>query len=220
MKANSTARLSLIVFLLLGMSGGLVADEFVVRDGVITNLPAHPRLYEPPAEVLAQREANEVRYTPLIAETAARYGLETALVKAVVRVESAFYPRAVSRVGARGLMQLMPATARELGVSDSFDPASNLDGGCRYLAAMLERFGGELRLALAAYNAGPRSVEHYGGVPPYEETQRYVELVFKHYAGYGGAGTDGVATGFESLAPSHPVYVSPDGTLTNIPPLD
>lgn len=210
-------RLALLTLALLAL--GAAADEVVVRDGVITNLPAHPRLYRPPAEVLAQREANEARYAPLIADTAARYGLEVALVKAVVRVESAFYPRAVSRAGARGLMQLMPATARELGVDDSFDPAANLDGGCRYLLEMLRRFDGRLRLALAAYNAGPRAVEHYGGVPPYDETQRYVQLVLGHYADYGGVG-ETLELDETAEAPSNPVYVSPDGTLTNIPPLD
>ncbi len=192
------------------------ADEVVVRDGVITNVPAHPRLYVPTPEALAASASNEENFTPLIESAAGRYGLETALVKAVVKVESAFYPKALSGSGAMGLMQLMPATARELGVSDPWDPTANVDGGCRYLRAMLERFDGDLRLALAAYNAGPRSVEYYGAVPPYPETQRYVVLVLEHYRRYGGAGGEKVeVVGGECSAP---VYIAPDGTITNVPP--
>jgi soluble lytic murein transglycosylase-like protein len=192
------------------------ADEVVIRDGVITNVPAHPRLYVPTPEALAASASNEESFGPLIASTAGRYGLETALVKAVVKVESAFYPKALSNSGAMGLMQLMPATARSLGVADPWDPTANVDGGCRYLRAMLERFDGDLRLALAAYNAGPRSVEYYGAVPPYPETQRYVVLVLENYRRYGGGGEGTVEiTGGASSAP---VYITPDGTITNIPP--
>jgi soluble lytic murein transglycosylase-like protein len=192
------------------------ADEVVIREGVITNVPAHPRLYVPTPEALASSAANEELYTPLIETAAERYGLETALVKAVVKVESAFFPKAFSKAGAMGLMQLMPATARELGVSDPWDPATNLDGGCRYLRLMLERFGGDLRLSLAAYNAGPRAVEHYGGVPPYPETQRYVVLVLDSYRRYGGD-SEGTVELAEDTS-SAPVYIAPDGTITNVPP--
>ncbi len=192
------------------------ADEVVVREGVITNVPAHPRLYVPTPEALASSAANEERFSPLIESTAQRYGLETALVRAVVKVESAFYPKAYSKAGAVGLMQLMPATARELGVSDPWDPSANVDGGCRYLRMMLERFGGDLRLALAAYNAGPGAVEHYSGIPPYPETQRYVSLVLEGYRRYGGEAEGTVE--FTDVTPSAPVYVAPDGTITNVPP--
>ncbi len=113
----------------------------------------------------------------LISEVAARHGLPAALLKGVVAVESGFNPRAVSPAGAIGLMQLMPATARALGVNDPFDPAANLDGGARYLKQMLDRFQGDIRLALAAYNAGPGAVEHYRGVPPYRETRAYIDKV-------------------------------------------
>ena len=115
----------------------------------------------------------------LIQSAAAIYELDEKLVRAVVRAESGFNPRAVSRVGAQGLMQLMPATAAEMEVRDPFDPAENLAGGVRYLKWMLQRFDGRLELALAAYNAGPAAVERHGGVPPFAETRAYVRRVLE-----------------------------------------
>jgi soluble lytic murein transglycosylase-like protein len=120
-------------------------------------------------------------YAPLIRRHAATHGLEPRLVSAVMRVESCYDRRAVSRSGARGLMQLMPGTALELGVRDSFDPEQNVEGGVRYLARMLKRFGNDLRLGLAAYNAGPEAVEAYRDVPPYPETRNYVTRILKLY---------------------------------------
>ncbi|WP_018873739.1 lytic transglycosylase domain-containing protein [Thioalkalivibrio sp. ALJ16] len=125
-------------------------------------------------------------FADLIHNAAARQGMDPTLVQAVIHVESCFDPQAVSRVGAHGLMQLMPATAAELGVSDRFDPAQNIDGGTRYLAAMLERFEGDLDLALAAYNAGPGAVERHGGIPPFRETQTYIQRVRAQYGGGNG----------------------------------
>ncbi len=110
---------------------------------------------------------------------AQRHGVDAKLVRAVVKAESSFNPRSVSSAGAMGLMQLMPDTARSLGVTDPFDPAQNLDGGVRYLKGLMERFG-DLRLALAAYNAGPNAVRRSGGVPPFTETQNYVERVMRY----------------------------------------
>lgn len=116
-----------------------------------------------------------------IFETARRHYVNPAVVTALVRAESAFDPRAVSRKGARGLMQLMPATARRFGVGpeDIFDPVRNLEAGVRYLRWLLDRFDGELHLALAAYNAGEGTVERYGGVPPYRETRGYIRRIYR-----------------------------------------
>lgn len=117
----------------------------------------------------------------LAAEVARRHGLDPELVLAVVSVESGFQPDAVSPKGARGLMQLMPPTAAALGVADPFDPAANLDGGARHLGALVTRYGGDLKKALAAYNAGEGAVDRHKGVPPYVETRAYVAEVLRRY---------------------------------------
>jgi len=112
-----------------------------------------------------------------IAAAAASTGVDVALLRAVIHAESAFNPMAMSNKGAQGLMQLMPGTAGDLGVSDAFDAAQNIDGGARYLAQLLKDFNGDVKLAAAAYNAGEAAVQKYGGVPPYDETQVYVARV-------------------------------------------
>jgi len=122
-------------------------------------------------------------YDALILRSAREHRVEPALVKAVMAAESNFEPRAVSRVGAQGLMQLMPETARTLGVREPFEPEQNVAGGARYLRAMLDRYG-DLRRALAAYNAGPTAVDQHRGVPPYPETRAYVDRVLNYYRGY------------------------------------
>jgi soluble lytic murein transglycosylase-like protein len=116
-------------------------------------------------------------YDVLIEAAARKYNISGNIIKAVIKAESGFNSTAVSKVGAMGLMQLMPDTAEALGVRDAFDPRENIDGGARYLKNMLSEFGGDLELALAAYNAGPNSVKKYGGIPPYEETQNYVRRI-------------------------------------------
>jgi len=111
-------------------------------------------------------------------DTAARKsGISSSLIKAVARAESCFNATAQSHAGAQGLMQLMPGTARELGVTDSFNKDQNVVGGARYLARMMERYDNDLELALAAYNAGPGNVDRYNGVPPFNETRRYIATV-------------------------------------------
>jgi soluble lytic murein transglycosylase-like protein len=114
-----------------------------------------------------------------IRQAAAKYNLPPELIRSVIRAESGFNARAVSSAGARGLMQLMPETAAELGVTDSFDVRQNIDGGARYLRQMLDRFGGRLETALAAYNAGPGAVEKFDGQVPYTETRDYVRRVLR-----------------------------------------
>ena len=122
----------------------------------------------------------------LIYISAARHGVDPALVRAVVKAESDYDAGAVSAVGARGLMQLMPETARLMGVDDIHDPEQNIDGGTRYLTRLLDRFDWEVALALAAYNAGEGAVRRHGGVPPYSETQDFVEKVLGYYRVYRG----------------------------------
>jgi soluble lytic murein transglycosylase-like protein len=121
---------------------------------------------------------NEIRLA------AAKHNIDPALIKAVIRAESGFNPNAVSHSGAQGLMQLMPSTAAGFGVTDPFDPAQNIDAGAHYLRGQLDRFGGDVSLALAAYNAGPGSVAKYNGVPPFRETQNYVKRVLDYYDTY------------------------------------
>ena len=130
---------------------------------------------------------NTAAYSLEIAQAAAEHGIDEALVRAVIHAESAFRKDAVSRVGAQGLMQLMPATAERFGVADAFQPAENIRGGTKYLAWLLKRFKGDVRLATAGYNAGEGAVDKYSGVPPYQETQRYVERVAVLHERYRGA---------------------------------
>jgi soluble lytic murein transglycosylase-like protein len=119
----------------------------------------------------------------MVQAAAQRHGLDPRLFDALVQQESAYDPMARSHAGAMGLTQLMPGTARMLGVTDPFDPAQNLDGGARYLAQMLRQFDGDTRLALAAYNAGPGAVKRHGGIPPFRETQNYVRRIMGRLEG-------------------------------------
>lgn len=120
---------------------------------------------------------NTAAYQAEIAAAARQYGVEEAVVRAIIHAESSFNPMALSHAGAQGLMQLMPATARRFGVTNSYDASQNISGGVQYLAWLLKRFNGNLSLAAAGYNAGEGAVDRHGGVPPYQETQRYVARV-------------------------------------------
>src|SRR3954447_10488252 len=125
------------------------------------------------------------QYDSLIQDAAQRNGVDPALLKGLIRQESNFDPTAGSGAGAVGLTQLMPATAASLGVTDPTDPAQSIEGGAKYLRAQLDRFGGDPAKALAAYNAGPGAVQRFGGVPPYAETQQYVQKVLGYARQYG-----------------------------------
>ncbi|MGD2029916.1 MAG: lytic transglycosylase domain-containing protein, partial [Desulfobacterales bacterium] len=117
-------------------------------------------------------------------QTAGRYQVDPALVKAIIMAESGYNAKAISKRGAKGLMQLMPATAQALGVEDIFNPKQNISGGVRYFKQLFNQFNGDVKLALAAYNAGSRNVRNYQGVPPFKATQYYIKKVFKYYRIY------------------------------------
>jgi soluble lytic murein transglycosylase-like protein len=158
---------------------------------------------------------------PLIERQAMSRGLDPRLVRAVVQVESGYNPAAVSNKGAMGLMQLMPATALDLDVTSPFEPEENLRGGTEYLSDLIDRFGGDPTLALAAYNAGPGAVARYGGVPPYPETVSYVENVLSLWRGEAGPAVEPAASPASGRpsAPARPVVWRTGGArahLTNV----
>jgi soluble lytic murein transglycosylase-like protein len=138
--------------------------------------PASARLSASPTPV------GGIPFQAEITAAAAKYGIDPALLAGLVKQESNFNSNAHSGAGAKGLTQLMDSTARQLGVIDSFDPAQSLDGGAKFLSGLLRQFHGDQRLALAAYNAGPGAIQKYGGIPPYQETQRYVPQVLGYAA--------------------------------------
>ena len=163
---------------------------------------------EPPATsaaALANREKVEV----MIREVSARYQLDPALVRSVIETESNWNSKAVSSKGALGLMQLVPGTARDLGVHNAFDPKQNLDAGVRYLHMLLQRYNGDLDKALAAYNAGPGAVDRAGGVPRYRETRQYVQKVTDSYF---RPGSDRLPHAYDAPRPIYRM-VSDDGRV-------
>jgi hypothetical protein len=155
---------------------------FTAPDGTrrIVNVPASG-----PGTIAIPDAATDRRAAlwPAVEEAARSQGLDPRLVDLVIRMESGYNPRAVSSRGARGVMQLMPATASMYGVANIFDPLQNIRAGVRYLKDLFERFNSDVSLALAAYNAGPEAVQKHGGVPPYDETQGYVKAILMAYRG-------------------------------------
>lgn len=131
----------------------------------------------------AEKNYTKQEISNIISKISAKHGVNEKLVRALIKQESGFNPKVVSKAGAAGLMQLMPATAKSLGVTDIKDPEQNVDGGVRYLKSMMNKYNGNLILALAAYNAGPGAVDKYNGVPPYKETQNYVKNILANYLG-------------------------------------
>ena len=136
------------------------------------------------ARTKAKHHQLSLSFEPFIHKAADEFKIDPALIKAVIMAESRYNPKAISKRGARGLMQLMPATAKSLGVADSFDPEDNIYGGSLYLKTLIDKFDGNIKLALAAYNAGSRSVKKYGGVPPFKQTKLYIHKVFKYHQLY------------------------------------
>ena len=158
--------------------------QYISPNGTIslTNVPSDARYRKIQVESARFHSAlSERELEPVIQRHSSRHQLHPALVRAVIKAESDFDPRAVSRAGAIGLMQLMPQTAARLDVRDMYDPDDNVGGGTKYLRQLLDRFHGNLPLALAAYNAGENLVERYQALPPIDETRRYVRKVLRYY---------------------------------------
>jgi soluble lytic murein transglycosylase len=191
---NSALTGILSFLLLLGISDSsfAVGDiyKFIDENGIVhfTNVPADPSYkYQLFIKDFTARkpfrtsEYNPDVYDNMINEASRLHGISFPLLKAVIKVESDFNPKAVSRAGALGLMQIMPENAKAFGMRDPFDPRENILTGTQYFRELLERFNGKLHLALAAYNAGPTVVDRYNSIPPIKETEDYVEMVLKYF---------------------------------------
>ena len=188
-------RVAIAVSIVFIITAAIVAHadiyKYVDKEGVLhlTNVPSdHNAKYVmilKEKRILFQPNIDVNKYDDLITKAANKFKLDSALIKAVIKAESNFNHRAVSPVGAQGLMQLMPKTASDLKVEDSFHPEKNIEGGARYLRYLLNTYKGDLTLALAAYNAGEKAVAKYNyNVPPYRETQNYIKRVFSFYKSY------------------------------------
>lgn len=171
-KLGATPFAALVQAALAGQQESLQTDADGIPFAQAGSAPSAPAPV-PPEEIARLVNAN--------AET---WNVDPALIKAIIANESGFNANATSSAGAQGLMQLMPGTAQGLGVSDAYDPAQNVWGGTRYIRGLLDRFGGNVQLAVAAYNAGPGAVDRYGGIPPYAETRNYVQNVLSSFEKY------------------------------------
>lgn len=178
-------------FVILSVVTTLYADIYVYADseGVLhfTNVPTSSTSYnykvyikETPKKPLDSDTTD--LYDHVISEASKKHGVSFSLLKALIKTESDFDPRAVSKAGAMGLMQIMPENIRRLEIKDPFDPKDNVMGGARYLKQLINRFNGKLHLALAAYNAGPGVVEKYQRIPPFQETENFVKQVMEYYS--------------------------------------
>ena len=165
---------------------GIYADiyKFTDEKGVVhfTNVPTHSKW----KLIIKEKrfDPRSIKYQPLISKVSKKYALDDALIRAIIRVESNFNPKAVSTAGAQGLMQLMPKTAEELEVKNPFNPEENVEGGVKYFKYLLDRFDDNIPFAIAAYHAGESSVRKYDGIPPYDSTQKFVKMVLKYFDQY------------------------------------
>lgn len=189
------SRIAILLTLLAGVGELAVgvqpieADIYVSHENGVSTYTDRPtkrgfKIYLIRRAFRAFRGKESADYDRLIASACQNHGVEFALVKALIKAESAFDPSAISRAGAQGLMQLMPQTAELHKVKDAYAPEDNIAGGVRHLRMLLDRFGGDLTLTLAAYNAGAEKVKRYNGVPPYRETQDYVQRVLQYREKY------------------------------------
>lgn len=173
------------IFIYMVYPGITFADIYKYKDekGVwhFTNIKSDVRYKLFIKEAIENPDGFINRYGSIINKASEKFSLKPSLIKAVIKAESGFDHRAVSSKGAKGLMQLMPETASDMAVSNSFDPEENIFGGTRYLSKLLERFNNDVRLALAAYNAGPEKVDEYKGIPPFEETKTFIKRVMSFY---------------------------------------